>query len=124
MGQVARFLGVHRGTLWTWRQENPTFAEEWARAVTLGQDEGMMGQLRKRIVRGDTTGVIVGLKVRKLFVEDKGGSAVQVTVGAQQPTDALTTEGLRELLALARRQEAEETARAALPPPAPQEPPP
>ena len=106
-GRVARLLGVTRATLREWRAENPVFDELWAEAVTLGRDEWVLWQQRRRMVRNDTTAGIVALKMRKLFTEDRGGGVqVQVNVGHERPMAALTDEQLRAIVAVADQQEA------------------
>ncbi len=112
---VAQLLGVARSTLWAWRAASPAFDVLWTEAVTLGVDDWHEWQLRRRIVRSDTTALIVALKKRRLFVEDKGhGPAVQVNVGQARPLAHLSIDELRELAAVL---VASEAAPAALPTP-------
>lgn len=81
---AAAAAGVGRRTVYDWRDKSPDFANDWEDAWESGGD-WVEDKLRERMEKGDTTAIIVGLKMRRRFIDrqehtGEGGGEVKIRV--------------------------------------------
>lgn len=92
---AAQVAEAGRTTVYEWRNTIPAFAQAWAASLQDGGD-WYEDQLHLRAEKGDTTAIIVGLKMRERFVERAEAKSVNLNVHADA-TEALRRYSLEEL---------------------------
>ena len=65
---AAQAAGIHRRTVYLWRDQDPEFAKAWDEAKEAGAD-WYEDRLRDQAEVGNVTAIVVGLKMKKRFVE-------------------------------------------------------
>ena len=74
---AAKKAGVHRTTIYEWRKEDPDFDIAYAAAWEARAD-WYEERLRDTAADNNPTSIIVGLKMHKRFVEDRGIQGITI----------------------------------------------
>lgn len=74
---AAKAAGVERPTPYGWAEQDPQFAEDWEQAKE-ARGDWYEDRLRDQADKGIPVSTIVGLKMHKRFIEDRGGNNINV----------------------------------------------